>query len=171
MILLLYRSNPLSPLPHQTETKETSVHQTKRSLFKWKAIIKAVWNLNLGCIRLSCTKCLFCNAPSSHSLICFVLCFKNCFAEGYFKIHTKLLFQIHLKIAAHTETFKAPSFSRAHSAEINVWSLQSKKKKCKQTLEKRQRIITIQQWIIFFSFQQLLKQTVSKETCDTTFSP
>lgn len=55
IILLLYRSI-LSPLPQQTETKETSVHQTKRSLFKWKAIIKTVPYLNRGCINLCYTK-------------------------------------------------------------------------------------------------------------------
>ena len=44
IILLLSRS-VLSPLPQQTEPKDTSVHQTKRSHFKWKVIIKIVSNL------------------------------------------------------------------------------------------------------------------------------
>lgn len=51
MILLLYKSI-LSPLPQQTETTETSVHQTKRSLFKWKAIMETASNLNIGRVNL-----------------------------------------------------------------------------------------------------------------------
>ena len=79
---------------------------------------------------------------------------------------------MYFKIVKHTVTFKAAQFLN-DTFSLNQCLKSVIQKNCKQTLEKRQRKMTIQQWIILFSFQQLLKQTSfkAKETCNASPLP